>query len=203
MCVGKKKKGTVEVAAQWLAESNVKTKAFDYNWKEMVACPIHVPQNEWVAANVGPFFNHTSVLYATLSDFCNVSRCPTMSAGSKTEFVWFDERGKKVKGLAAPNYIEYAMSYIQTQIEDENIFPTRLDMNFSRDFLTVCKKIFKLLFHVLSHMYHSHYSQVLELGLNGHLNTMFQHFCYFGLVHRLLDHKECALMEPLLKEFGL
>eukprot|EP01134_Creolimax_fragrantissima_P002249 CFRG2249T1 len=200
---GKKKKGTVEVAAQWLAKSNLAIKLVDYDWKTMVSCPLHVPTNEWIAANVGPFFHNICVLYAPLTDYCTVSQCPTMSAGAKCEYIWFDDRGKKVKGLAAPNYIEYTMSYIQTVIEDENIFPTRLDMTLSRDFLLVCKKIFRLLFHVLSHIYHTHYSVLLELGLNGHLNTIFAHFATFVHAHRLLEHKECLSMEPLIKELGI
>lgn len=38
--------------------------------------------------------------------------------------MWFDEKGKKTK-VAAPQYIDYVMTFIQKTITDENIFPTK------------------------------------------------------------------------------
>lgn len=39
-------------------------------------------------------------------------------------YLWFDEKGKKTK-VAAPQYIDYVMTFIQKTISDENIFPTK------------------------------------------------------------------------------
>jgi hypothetical protein len=44
-------------------------------------------------------------------------------------YYWIDERGKKVK-YSAPQYIELTMTFIQKNLSNENIFPTRLGKNY-------------------------------------------------------------------------
>lgn len=39
-------------------------------------------------------------------------------------YLWFDEKGKKVK-VAAPQYVDYVMTFIQKTINDESVFPTK------------------------------------------------------------------------------
>lgn len=39
-------------------------------------------------------------------------------------YLWFDEKGKKTR-VAAPQYIDYVMTFTQKTISDENIFPTK------------------------------------------------------------------------------
>lgn len=39
-------------------------------------------------------------------------------------YLWFDEKGKKTK-VAAPQYIDYVMTFIQKTVSDETIFPTK------------------------------------------------------------------------------
>lgn len=39
-------------------------------------------------------------------------------------YLWFDEKGKKTR-VAAPQYIDYVMTFIQKTISDETIFPTK------------------------------------------------------------------------------
>ena len=40
------------------------------------------------------------------------------------QYLWLDDKGKKLK-LTAPQYINYAMSYIQKYINDESVLPTK------------------------------------------------------------------------------
>jgi hypothetical protein len=47
----------------------------------------------------------------------------------KSLYCWIDERGRKVK-YSAPQYIELATTFIQRNISNENIFPTRLGKKF-------------------------------------------------------------------------
>ena len=42
--------------------------------------------------------------------------------------------------------------------------------------------IFKRLFRVYAHIYHSHFKNVCGLGEEAHLNTCFKHFMYFAQV---------------------
>ncbi len=58
------------------------------------------------------------------------------------------------------------------------------------------KNIFKRLFRVYAHMYHSHVESIIALGAEAHLNTCFKHFMYFILEFGLVERKE---LEPLVE----
>jgi hypothetical protein len=45
--------------------------------------------------------------------------------------------------------------------------------------MEVVRTIFKRLFRVYAHIYHSHFKQVCSLGEEAHLNTCFKHFIFF------------------------
>lgn len=40
------------------------------------------------------------------------------------QYLWIDEKGKRCK-VAAPQYIDYVMTFTQKTINDESIFPTK------------------------------------------------------------------------------
>ena len=50
---------------------------------------------------------------------------------------------------------------------------------FPKNFVSMIKTIFKRLFRVYAHIYHSHFQMILALGLEYHLNTCFKHFIFF------------------------
>jgi MOB kinase activator 1 len=50
---------------------------------------------------------------------------------------------------------------------------------FPKNFLAMIKTIFKRLFRIYAHIYHSHFQMILALGLEYHLNTCFKHFIFF------------------------
>lgn len=78
--------------------------------------------SEWLAMNTVDFYNAVNLLYNTLTEFCTPSTCPTMSAGPKYEYRWAD--GVKVKKpieCSAPEYIEYLMEWIESQLDDESV----------------------------------------------------------------------------------
>ena len=62
------------------------------------------------------------------------------------------------------------------------------------------KKIHTWLFHVLAHIYHAHYKEILQLCLHGHLNTFFLHFSIFNRRYRLVEEKEYDLLEDLYQK---
>lgn len=65
---------------------------------------------------------------------------------------------------------------------------------FPKDFETRLKNVYKRLFRVYAHMYHSHIEKIITLGAEPHLNTCFKHFMYFILEFSLVERKE---LEPL------
>ena len=74
-------------------------------------------------------------------------------------YLWLDEKGKKNK-LSAPQYVDYVMTYVQKVVNDESTFPTKHGNEFPANFDQVLRKIQKLLFHVVAHIYHSHFKEV-------------------------------------------
>ena len=114
-------------------------------------------------------------------------------------YMWVDEKGKKSK-LSAPQYVDYVMTYVQKTVNDETLFPTKHGHEFPSNFDQILRRIQKLLFHVVAHIYHSHFrevspspsdrsdfltiSQIVLLGLHAHLNSIFAHIIEFNLCHR-------------------
>jgi MOB kinase activator 1 len=60
---------------------------------------------------------------------------------------------------------------------------------FPPNFRDVVKTIFKRLFRVYAHIYHSHFQMIVKLKEEAHLNTCFKHFTLFTLV--ILDPIVC------------
>jgi MOB kinase activator 1 len=60
-----------------------------------------------------------------LVEFCTIESCPVMSAGPKYEYLWAD--GTNVKQplkVSAAEYIEYLMTWVENQLNNETIFPS-------------------------------------------------------------------------------
>jgi len=181
---------------------NLVSKVTKDNIQETVPAPMGVDINEWLATNTLSFFSHISLIYDSLNEFCTPNTCTTVSTGAPMNFTWVDDRGKKVR-LSAPQYIELVIVQIEKYVTDETVFPTKYDMIFPPNFLREVKKIFRMLFHILVHMYQSHYEHITELQLLSILNTVFIHFMYFQLEHNLLESKEVHPLEDLIKSLCL
>ncbi|KAL7263907.1 hypothetical protein ACSBR1_001958 [Camellia fascicularis] len=114
------------------------------NLREAERLPLGEDDNEWLAVNTMDFFNQVNLLYATLTEFCTLENCPTMTVSPKYEYKWADGvQIKKPIEVSAPKYIEYLMDWIESQLDDESIFPQRLGQRFiggAKDFQTaLCK----------------------------------------------------------------
>ncbi|XP_073132468.1 MOB kinase activator-like 1A [Henckelia pumila] len=170
------------------------------NLREVVVLPQGEDINEWLAINTVDFFNHVSVLYATLTEFCTPETCPKMSAGPKFEYRWADGVTiKKPIEVSAPKYVEYLMDWIEAQLEDESIFPQQIGQPFPPNFQDVVKTILKRLFRVYGHVYHSHYQKILGLEEETHLNTCFQHFVLFTSEFGLIAKEELEPLDELIE----
>ncbi len=71
---------------------------------------------------------------------------------------------------------------VVAQLDDPAIFPQQYGVHFPPNFVDVVKVIFKRLFRVYAHIYHSHFKNVCSLGEEAHLNTCFKHFMAFAQV---------------------
>lgn len=139
------------------------------------------------------------MLYGTITEFCSEESCPVMTAGPKYEYHWADGTTvKKPIKCSAPKYIDYLMTWVQDQLDDETIFPSKIGVPFPKNFVGIAKTIFKRLFRVYAHVYHQHFKQVVQLGEKAHLNTSFKHFIFFVQEFTLIEKRELAPLSELI-----
>jgi len=88
-----------------------------------------------------------------------------MSGGPKFEYLWQDgQKFKKPTHLPAPQYINLLMDWIETQINDETLFPVSTDVPFPKSFPPTCQKILTRLFRVFVHVYIHHFDRIVTIG---------------------------------------
>lgn len=159
--------------------------------------PNDLDYNEWMASHTIGFFEHINLIYGTISEFCTPSSCPDMVGPGPRQYLWVDEKGKKSR-LSAHQYIDYSMTYVQKTINDEATFPTKHGNDFPTGFDIQIRKIFRLLFHVLAHIYHCHFKEIVLLQLHAHLNAVFVHFVEFSLKFQIVEEKELEVLDDLI-----
>ena len=54
-------------------------------------------------------------------------------------------------------YIDFLMTWVENQLNNEKIFPCALGVSFPKNFMGIIKVIFKRLFRVYAHIYHTHF----------------------------------------------
>lgn len=155
---------------------------------------------EWLASLALDFYNETRVLYGALSDVCSSQHCAVMSAGPKYEYLWVDGCGEPQR-MSAPAYIERLFDWVEEKLDDQSLFPVHEAWPFAPSFLPTIKVIFKRLFRVYAHAYHSHYLHATGLGLDSHLNTSFKHFLFVVDQFQLISEEELVPLEKLVEEF--
>uniref|UniRef100_A0A8C8AZ10 MOB kinase activator 3C n=1 Tax=Otus sunia TaxID=257818 RepID=A0A8C8AZ10_9STRI len=98
--------------------------------KAVVQLPPGESINDWIAVHVVDFFNRINLIYGTMSEYCTEKSCPIMSGGLKYEYRWQDDsKYKKPTKLPAPQYMCMLMDWIEMLINNEDIFPTRIERN--------------------------------------------------------------------------
>eukprot|EP01138_Halocafeteria_seosinensis_P000706 gb/GECG01000723.1/.p1 GENE.gb/GECG01000723.1/~~gb/GECG01000723.1/.p1 ORF type:complete len:232 (+),score=25.97 gb/GECG01000723.1/:1-696(+) len=164
-----------------------------------VALPEGEDKNEWLAVHTVDFYNEISLLFGTVADLVTPEKFPTMSAGDKYEYLWADgESVKKPKRVPAREYVDLLLTWIEGQINNEEIFPTSTDVAFPKNFQSVISKMFTRMFRVYAFLYYHMYEEFRNLGADTHLNTCFKHFIFFVLEFELVDKKELEPLQELI-----
>lgn len=172
------------------------------NMKEAVKLPVGEDINDWLAVNTVDFYNEISLLYGTLTEACTPETCAVMKAGEKYEYLWADGvKYKKPVKVSAPEYVDLLMTWAESQLNDESIFPSKLGTPFPKNFKQIVSVIFKRLFRVYAHIYYSHFNKMVSFGAEAHLNTCFKHFIYFVHEFELIDSKELEPMKDLINKW--
>ncbi|XP_040183524.1 MOB kinase activator 2-like isoform X5 [Rana temporaria] len=118
-----KKKASAETEKLYLEPRYTSARILDADVLMLVALPKGLNVDEWLASNASAFYNHVSLMYGSISEFCTVSSCPTMKAWAM-QIQWTDEKGRKRK-CSGPQYADYAASIIQKILTDEDLVPTK------------------------------------------------------------------------------
>uniref|UniRef100_A0A182P1S6 MOB kinase activator-like 2 n=1 Tax=Anopheles epiroticus TaxID=199890 RepID=A0A182P1S6_9DIPT len=180
----------------YLEEGLLERKLPDADLRLLVDLPAGLDYNEWLASHTLALFEHVNLVYGTISEFCTTSGCPDMTGPGTRMYLWFDEKGKKTR-VAAPQYIDYVMTFTQKTVSDESIFPTKYANEFPSSFESIARKIVRLLFHVIAHLYAAHFREVALLGLHAHLNLTFAHLTAFHRRFNLIEAKETEVLRDL------
>ncbi|OOF99576.1 maintenance of ploidy protein mob1 [Aspergillus sclerotioniger CBS 115572] len=180
-------KGTTSYQLRQFAEATLGSGSL----RKAVKLPEGEDLNEWLAVNVVDFYNQINLLYGAITEFCSPQSCPEMKATDEFEYLWQDsENFKRPTKMSAPEYIEHLMSWVQSSVDNEQIFPSRLGVPFPKVFPSLVRQIFKRMYRVYAHIYCHHYPVVVHLGLEPHLNTSFKHYVLFIDEHRLASGKD-------------
>lgn len=126
------------------------------------------------------------------------------------EYLWQDsENYQRPTKMPAPEYIEHLMVWVQGNIDNEAMFPSRIGKSqrrmpdlygrnslhtqgvpFPKTFPSLIRQLFKRLYRVYAHIYCHHYPVIIQLGLEPHLNTSFKHYVLFIDEHSLASGKD-------------
>lgn len=181
----------------YLQEPLLECRVQDSELNFLTDLPGGLDYNEWLASHTIAFFEHINLIYGTVSEFCTPSSCPDMVGPGPRQYLWVDDKGKKTR-LTAPQYVDLLMTYVQKTINDETIFPTKHGNDFPPSFDVHIRRIHRLLWHVIAHVYHAHFREMVLLQLHAHLNAVFAHFIEFHLRFHTLEDKELEVLEDLI-----
>lgn len=164
---------------------------------EAIKLPGSKMLNEWLAFHVQDLFKHVNKACGTLTQFCTPQTCPKMTAGPKFQWVWTDETG--VCEVTAPQYTDAILTWLQIQLDDDELFPNKLGPSFPADFHDQVKLMMYKMFILYAHIYHHHFSDMQSMDAEAHLNTAFKYFIYFSREFSLIADEELEPMKELIR----
>jgi len=170
-------------------------------FEKAVKLPEGEDLNEWLAVTTVQLFEAVNKIYGICAEYklCTDESGPAMTAGPKFTYLWMYKKPTKV---TAPVYIKEALTACSTSIDDPKIFPIEDGEKFPKNFNKVIKLIFKRLFRIYGHTFHSHYNEFKSKGVSAHLNTCFKFFVLFALEFDLLTQQEMQPLKKLIIKFA-
>ncbi|EFE35945.1 uncharacterized protein ARB_04879 [Trichophyton benhamiae CBS 112371] len=174
--------------------------------RKAVKLPDGEDVNEWLAVNLVDFYNQINLLYGSITEFCSPQTCPEMKATDEFEYLWQDnENFKRPTKMSAPEYVEHLMTWVQANIDNEQMFPSHIGMSSTEPiFLVIIEDEFetkvddnhsrgafpKNIPFSAETAVQTHVPFVVHLGLEPHLNTSFKHYVLFIEEHNLASGKD-------------
>jgi MOB kinase activator 1 len=167
---------------------------------EIVRVPKGASLDEWLALNTMEIFEELTMLTGALHGICTDERCPRMCAGRRL-YSWGEgAKAREPSRLSAPRYFKRCLEWVQEQLLDESLFPVARGRPFPQHFHRTVGTIFRRLFRLYAHTYHSHYKDLTEEHADVQLNYAFKYFFFFVQEFRLIEDDTC---EPLKEMVSL
>ncbi|CAI4212552.1 unnamed protein product [Parascedosporium putredinis] len=159
--------------------------------RKVVKLPEGEDENEWLASGSGGLLQPNQPHLRCHHRVLLPQSCPEMKATDEFEYLWQDsENYKRPTKMSAPAYIEQMMGWVQSNIDNEQVLPSRIGVPFPKSFPSLVRQIFKRMYRVYAHIYCHHYPVIRELGLEPHLNTSFKQYVLFIDEHNLASGKD-------------
>jgi MOB kinase activator 1 len=165
---------------------------------DAVTIPFGEDEDEWLAMNTVDFFNELAVLFGVVEE--DTKRITKKGDGFPDgfEYRWADGVGIKTPiKCTSTEYIDYVMTWVEGQMNNEAIFPTSANSPFPKKFKKYVEIIFKRLFRIFAILYSTHHDAISTNNADAHLNTCFRHFMYFVFVFHLVDAREFKALPGL------
>ncbi|KAK9474475.1 Mob1/phocein [Dipodascopsis tothii] len=182
----------------FLSQPFLKTALVKGSFNTIVARPNRSIHRDLTEAN--EFFTYLNLFYGIILDHCTSRTCPSMSAGPGIDYTWLDSSKRQIK-LPASTYIDYVLTWISNKLVDQSLFPTRAGVPFPPNFPATLQNIFKQMFRIFAHIYHSHFDMIYHLSLEAHWNSFFAHFISFSKEFELLDKRDTEPLRELIENF--
>jgi hypothetical protein len=114
------------------------------------------------------------------------------------KFRWKDGVGIKTPiKCSGPEYVDYVLTWVEGQMNNEKIFPTTESTPFPSNFLTFVRVIFKRMFRIFAIIYHAHFKAIEKADAVAHLNTCFRHFMFLVYEFKLVQPEELKALPGL------
>jgi len=165
---------------------------------DQVKLPEGCSEEEWIAVNTQEIFNELNLLVGAFQEWCTDASCPDMTAGTFS-YAWADGGDYKTPTkMSAPQYCECCLTWVDKQLADEAFMPVKPDVPFPANFRKGLKVIYKRLFRIYAHTFHSHFKEIMEGEADAHLNHSFKHFLYFIKEFDLIEEPELDPLKDLV-----
>jgi len=167
-----------------------------------IKTPSRICEKEWLATHILSLSNNIKMLYELVGPYCTPSTCPKM-CGVRGELFYQEREGagnkRETHVFSAPAYADWAFQKLTEIAEDQEYFPTKYGIEFNPGLITEYRRICRILYAILSHMYANHYSQLQQFGdMHLYLNTLFTHLVLLGDEYGLIDSADRAGLDDLI-----
>eukprot|EP00461_Guttulinopsis_vulgaris_P001985 UN01986 len=163
---------------------------------DAVKLPPNENLNEWIAVNTVDFFNEISLVFSTIEDSCT---CSKMTAGEEYNYLWQDNaKFQTPTELPAADYVDNLLTWAESQINDDAVFPLSPSTPFPKDFKKRVSTIYRRFLRVYAHIYCHHIEEITSIGASQHLDSCFQHFYLFVKEFGLVPQEELAPLQHVI-----